>query len=376
MTNRKGVVVYEVFRDKNTGKLIVKRLADGLLLSHNNPEFLAWNKQQAHPLNTEEFEFPAGHFQFRELSSLVEYCRENGVTLYVQRFPNGGVNFEFGGDHHFHDRGKLCNVSEAGASSDAANDGIEPRPSKIWVDPNLARLMRKEISTRNRVDDLDGNNLLRRVSALPIERTFAYLDISDFSKNAAGRQALIVNSLVRAVNTEEWWMGQEFPNVFQAFEAMLCIGDGYIFVFEDALIGTYFAAYLAGLLETLVAKKQLPVDFHFRMGVHEGPVYTFWDPGRKDWNYIGDGINGGSRVLAAVGKESDDVMYVSGQVRESIMARQMGTDPTYSKLLECMLNRGRKNDKHGHPWRVYEVSHTTLVMKSLPSELLCLFRGE
>jgi tetratricopeptide (TPR) repeat protein len=33
-------------------------------------------------------------------------------------------------------------------------------------------------------------------------------------------------------------------------------------------VGTYFAAYLAHLIELMVAKKKLSVDFHFRMGVH------------------------------------------------------------------------------------------------------------
>jgi len=40
----------------------------------------------------------------------------------------------------------------------------------------------------------------RRVSSLPIERTFIYLDVSDFSKYRPGQEALIINSLVRLVN--------------------------------------------------------------------------------------------------------------------------------------------------------------------------------
>lgn len=57
----------------------------------------------------------------------------------------------------------------------------------------------------------------------------------------------------------------------------MCIGDGYIFVFREAMEATYFAAYLAHLIEVMVANRQLPVNFHFRMGVHVGPVYTFWE---------------------------------------------------------------------------------------------------
>jgi class 3 adenylate cyclase len=152
-------------------------------------------------------------------------------------------------------------------------------------------------------------------------------------------------------------------------EAWLCIGDGYIFVFREAVDGSFFAAWLATVIEVMVAKKTLPVDFHFRIGVHAGPVYTFWDPGRKNWNYIGDGINGGNRVLNAAGKDYDDVMYVSGEVREKITAANQRDFP-YAPLLDNMHNRGRKPDKHGNLWRVYEVSHTAVCRQWLPPELL------
>jgi hypothetical protein len=113
------------------------------------------------------------------------------------------------------------------------------------------------------------------------------------------------------------------------------------------------------------------------VGVHTGPVYCFWDWGRGgketpptavseedqhkrweigDWNYIGDGINGGQRVLAAAGKDSDDVVFLSGQVKRKLTAYP-------GELAECRLildnlnNRGRKEDKHKNFWRIYEVNY-------------------
>ena len=77
---------------------------------------------------------------------------------------------------------------------------------------------------------------------------------------------------------------------------MLCIGDGYIFVFDDSVSATYFAAFLAQLVESMISNKRI-VEFHFRMGVHVGKVFGFYDIGRDGWNYVGDGINGGNRVL-------------------------------------------------------------------------------
>src|SRR5262249_23940664 len=116
-----------------------------------------------------------------------------------------------------------------------------------------------------------------------------------------------------------------------------------------------------------VANEQLPVDFHFRAGVHVGEVYRFWDPGRRHWNYIGSGINGGNRVLAAVGKEQDDVVFISSQVRQAIPAMRP-RDTNAPPILECLINRGRKADKHGNPWRVYELNHTALCGDQMPGE--------
>jgi class 3 adenylate cyclase len=167
------------------------------------------------------------------------------------------------------------------------------------------------------------------------------------------------------------WMGAGNNDAAVARErrvASICIGDGYIFVFRSAIAATAFSAYLAQLIETLVAKQMVPVEFHFRMGVHFGPVFRFWDFGRKDWNFIGDGINGGQRVLSAVGKDTDDVVFVSSQVRQRIIVenRETGFDRA---TLAAMLNRGRRADKHGNPWRVYEVNHTALAGMQLPMKL-------
>jgi hypothetical protein len=121
-------------------------------------------------------------------------------------------------------------------------------------------------------------------------------------------------------------------------------------------LAAFFATALAYLIELLAAKKLLPVSYHFRMSVHAGPVYGFWDPGRNGWNYIGDGINGGQRVLGAIGKEVDDVLFISAEIKRSLTADFDGTK-VYSMLLSSLQNRGRRLDKHGNPWRVYEVNH-------------------
>jgi hypothetical protein len=132
-----------------------------------------------------------------------------------------------------------------------------------------------------------------------------------------------------------------------------------IFVLRDPWKAAFFATYLANLIEVLAAKGILPITFHFRMGAHFGNVYRFFDPGRNDWNYIGDGINGGQRVLGAVGKDTDDVLYISAELRQTMVKQ---TKPQhFPAIVEDAHNRGRKADKHGNPWRVYEINHTSLM---------------
>jgi class 3 adenylate cyclase len=145
---------------------------------------------------------------------------------------------------------------------------------------------------------------------------------------------------------------------------MLCLGDGYIFVFRSPMHATYFAAHLAALMEMLVARGLIPVEIHFRMGVHVGPVYCFWDPGRNGWNYIGEGINGGQRVFSAIGRETDDILFISSQVRQALLASSE-EEPTARLILANAQNKGRRLDKHGNAWRAYEVNHTNLMAEDV-----------
>jgi hypothetical protein len=77
---------------------------------------------------------------------------------------------------------------------------------------------------------------------------------------------------------------------------------------------------------------------------------------------IGDGINGG--VLSAMGKEYDDTVYISGQVRHKLM-KTVDSFPQKAHLLKHLHNRGRRADKHGRLWRVYEVNHSAACSSDL-----------
>jgi class 3 adenylate cyclase len=205
----------------------------------------------------------------------------------------------------------------------------------------------------------------------------SYFDVSDFSEHPPGQQALVVNSIRRALATKKYWKGEK-EAWSDARETELCIGDGYIFVFKSATVATRFAAYFAHLVEHLVAAKSVPVEFHFRVGIHFGDVYRFWDDARRGrgthandgtddgfWNYVGAGINGGNRVLAAIGKETDDVVYISGAVRQaiyqdSVQPRDDDLASNAQIVYSRLENRGRHKDKHDKPWRVFQVNHSQL----------------
>jgi class 3 adenylate cyclase len=317
--------------------------------------FLGWVREHFRPPLDLDHPLPPSSILFLHHIALARFCQEFGIMLYVEHgaFKPSTDLIHHGVKLYFLDQ--AWTKSHFGEKPDEYS-GLKGQVTKLVVPKQVLEDMNKELQ----YDD----NPVRRISSVPISRTFAYFDISDFSKYKPGQEALIINALVGIVNEEQQWTGLAKP-LFRCYEAMLCIGDGYIFVFKDPLNGVYFASYLAHLVEVLVANKLLPVDFHFRMGVHGGAVYSFWDPGRRDWNYIGDGINGGNRVLAAVGKEQDDTVFISGQVREAILASQR-TRPEAARVLACLINRGRKADKHGNPWRVYELNHTALCGQEIP----------
>jgi class 3 adenylate cyclase len=294
-----------------------------------------------------------------DLDSLIAYCKEHGYMLYANensRTISHEVRINWGNT-------PMCCLPQAVAlrpSESREPSGITHRHSRLWIPSKLLDILNDAV----RLEDGDAP----RVTSLMIKRVFVYIDVSDFSKLPPGQEVLVINSLVRIVQNSEWWQGRARA-LYKCFEAMLCIGDGFIFAFKPpSVAATYFAAYLAQLVEVAVAKHLVPVDFHFRMGVHVGEVYSFWDVGRQGWNYIGDGINGGNRVLAAIGKDTDDVLFVSSQVRQAMIGETSKFEfaPT---VIAHLHNRGRRADKHGNPWRVYEVSHTALCHSDLPGDL-------
>jgi hypothetical protein len=312
---------------------------------------------------------PPDTYYFSDMDRLVKHCKHFGLLIYTSRDASNErqlidtSNYPFylgGGDRTL--TALPIAVAPTEGKMQISQNGVVRAASKTFMTLRLLQALQKELKHG------DENSPLRRLSTWTIDRAFVYLDVSDFSKYEPGQEVLIINSIVNILEDPDYWIAQLAESARKSIEAMLCIGDGYIFVLKNPEQATFFAAYLARLTEILVARKQTPVEFHFRMGVHFGPVYSFWDPGRNDWNYIGDGINGGQRVLQAVGKDQDDVVFVSGRVYEWLTAEDRGQNPCHD-IVKALRNRGRKADKHGNLWRVYEVDHPRLATMALPGSL-------
>jgi class 3 adenylate cyclase len=356
--------MYYVLSTGEKGELItIEDLEKGTSFAPNPTsaeykEMLEWIQTNMDPPLNLNVPFPDDTMIFISRHAIAEYCRRRGFLLYAT--PAGSIPYWKDIDHA---GVRLCYLpvaysrSQFGDNADS-NSGIIPHHTNLAVtESDWSRL---------NLDLKDEDSTLRRLSSYPVSRTFVYLDVSDFSKYRAGEQALIINSLGAIVSNSVLWTGAA-KAVYTRFKAMLCIGDGYIFVFDEPVRAVFFASYLAHLIEILIANNELPVEFHFRMGAHVGLVYSFWDRGRDNWNYVGDGINGGNRVLGAIGKDQDDVIFVSSDVRKAIQAAKSDSFDL-RLLLACLTNRGRKADKHGNPWRVYEMNHAQLWANDMPEK--------
>ena len=219
------------------------------------------------------------------------------------------------------------------------SQSIPPLYGQFWVAESLLRQLDFALT--------DQGSEIWKLCAIPVTKSFVYLDVSDFSTYSPIEQTLIVNSINQLSSKAPRIAMVNVAEAFEDIEARLCIGDGYIYCFTNPMFATFFAGMLASKIEVAVARREVPVEFHFRMGIHTGPVYHFWDPGRRDWNYVGDGINGGSRVLEAIGKGADDLVFMSSAVRGHILASRESEIP-YREIRKSLINRGRRDDKHGN----------------------------
>jgi len=375
-----GTIVYSVninesgqaisICDNSTGDEVPMNPEDGRYAT-----FLTWVSHQPEALPNFP-NIPQGNYVAMR-DQLIEMCKISGLRLYLADVrertypvtgkkilavdPAGQVPSVFPSRWH---QLRRCRANPEDMLFFGDSSGLYGELAPLFVSSGLLARLNEELQ----LADSD----VRKLSSWPEEKTFVYFDISDYSKYPAGQQAVIVNSLARMTRKgSELWTSVRGRSAMDALEAALCLGDGYVFVLGNPTAGLMFAANLAALVEAARAHGKLAVPFHFRASVHADPVYRFWDWGRGaqgDWNYIGTGINGGRRVLDAIGPGQDDVLFLSSAVRDKILAAP--NLPDKSLLTQALHNRGRRADKHGNMWRVYEANHTAIVEVTPPTFLI------
>lgn len=226
----------------------------------------------------------------------------------------------------------------------------------------------KELNDILLSDDPKG---LDRLLEERIERAFACLDIVGFSKKKPNEQAEIIRTVVQLRRNESLWPRHDFQhlpgNTLKSLEAELCIGDGYIYVFTKAFDATLFACHLATLIEFMQLRDEFPYPFKFKCGVHVGSVERFYDPGRHDWNYVGEGINGVNRVLSVIPGSLANAIYLSSAVRATFLRR---TDELAMALKDNISNEGQLEDKHGIEWHVFSVNHTDVYESNIYRDMI------
>lgn len=326
-----------------------------------------WAGSLQPPLNLKA-DYPSSSLLFLDKESLTGVCSRIGEMLVATQtgLAEGPTQTCDGREWVALKRAVAARPEDEGPHNPA---GITEDFTALWVPRQLFATLSEVIRTGNEKDDLFC------VSTRPVTRAFVYLDISDFSKYPPGQEALIINTLVRLTSAREFWKDGSAAESLDNMEAQLCIGDGYIYVFPDPQKATLFACWMAELIEQLVARRKqmgssaLPVAFHFRIGIHCGPVYRFADPGRGgEWNYIGDGINGGNRVLSVIEKKYDDIIFISDAVRSEFMASESPAG-IYGQVRNCLESRGRQEDKHKKSWRVFLLNHSKLCEQNVRAVL-------
>lgn len=311
---------------------------------------------------------------FCDKASVIEYCKSHGIVLFVDsvhaslHFGGSRIVLEHSDDtvvaHPVDTNLNITFIPVYGSrhvleTHPYNSGGLTPTElPEFYVSSPVLQQMDNDLTK----EDSD----VRRLSSWQVERTFVYVDVSGFSTHPIGHQLAIINAINAIANRESDWDTTGVSEARDAIRASICIGDGYIFVFESPGSATLFAAYFATLIEHRIAHKAL-IEFHFRISVHTGEVYRFWDqaatPGEGRWNYVGKGIIDGQRVLSAIGSDKDDVVYISGTTRSKLLAMdQEGEEIVASQYLQ---NRGRHADKHGNMQRLYEVSHTSWMAESV-----------
>lgn len=327
---------------------------------------------------------PGGGNYITHRDQLIRICRSEGLVLAEEAWKHGRGPWKFRiAMGHFNLPAKF------GLSLSAKADSSTPMlffkllfavPSTYSADPDRygpALYISNEILTILENEAVKEESDAAKLVAKPVVRTFAYVDISDFSKFTPSDQMHAITSLGRILRIRHF-AGQNRTDGLEPgplLESAICIGDGYILVFRDAHDAVFNSCLLACAIEELTSRGEV-LDFHFRIGINTGEVLRFWDDvpsGVPRWNYVGVGITNAQRVLDAMGKDQDDVVYVSASTRAAARKSKINERNPIDGFL---TNRGRREDKHRQMQRIYEANHSAWILANGLSPFMTWLRGQ
>lgn len=164
-------------------------------------DFLSWASRQPKSV-VAEYAVPSPTDYFADCSKLVEHCKKCGVMLTAN---DGYTDDQISFDDTMASVGSAsfsllyrCVVPPPRWHMHMTPSGVIPedRP-RIWVTRSVFDALQQDI--------LDEDSEVRKITAVPVERTFVYLDISDVSQYPPAQQALAVNALGQIVTDEARW---------------------------------------------------------------------------------------------------------------------------------------------------------------------------
>ncbi len=184
---------------------------------------------------------------FDTIESLINHCKNKSIILGVdgtvhpsrvhvnaQSLENGVQVFEL----------MVAFATDANSWTHGMHlRGIDWIQSGLMVSNELLRQINNELSN----PDSD----IRRLSSWPIEQSFVYFDISDYTTMPHSHQLMAITYLNELL--DDTVRRGRYSQLRSLVETKLSIGDGFIFVVGEAMIAAEFAAHLANLIENAVA---------------------------------------------------------------------------------------------------------------------------
>ena len=126
---------------------------------------------------------------------LIQYSKEYSRNFVGNKTLDFGISYNpKGGAFVGTFQGEFVNLTRTGGGR-----------SKVWL--------KKELNEELGADMMDDTSDIRRISDIPITRSFVFVDVSDFSEFTPMEQLLVVSSLANIVKRKDIWEYQESSGI-------------------------------------------------------------------------------------------------------------------------------------------------------------------